>query len=303
MLYAHRRRLLSILLYGAPEAVPGGAHDVSDRVVVFGIVNDVRAPVYVHCKTMIVDDAWSSISSSNFSRRSMTYDSEIGAMSIDSRTRRGGQRMARDLRVDLMASHLGLSAEERPLVDDPYQAFRLFKDYVDGNLTGRTLNIEKFGIAQMDPLHTHYGIQPADADGTFVDGVNAIADPDGRRLDLPIGVLDVMTLMEAMDQATPGNVFGGLGSLRVAFDVNAIGGPNDILVAVSFLEQGKPEASRVALGRFPATATVNAGIIKTGLPYMVRAIASSTATPDQEIGRREIAFTTPATSGEVTITF
>jgi phosphatidylserine/phosphatidylglycerophosphate/cardiolipin synthase-like enzyme len=303
ILYAQRRRMISILLYGGPEATPGGAHDVSDRVVVYGRVNDARTPIYVHCKMMIVDDVWVSISSSNLSRRSMTYDSEIGAMSIDSQTRRGGQRLARDLRVDLMASHLGLTPEERPLVEDPYEAFRLFKDYFDGTLTGRTLKVEKFGIAQMDPLHTHYGIQPAEADGTFVDGINTIADPDGRRLDLPIGVLDMMALFEAMDQATEGNVFGGLGSLRVKFNVTAIGDPNDLLIAVSLLEQGKPEAARVALGRFPATATVNAGILKTGLTYQVRAIASLAATPDQEITRRQIDVNTPAASAEATITF
>ena len=303
ILYAQRRRMISILLYGGPEATPGGAHDVADRVVVFGIVNDARTPVYVHCKSMIVDDVWASISSSNFSRRSMTYDSEIGAMSIDQQTRRGGQRLARDFRVDLMASHLGLTPEERPLVEDPYEAFRLFKGALDGTLTGRRLNVERLGIAEMDPLHTHYGIQPAEADGTFVDGVNAIADPDGRRLDLPVGVLDVMLLLEAMDQGTAENVFGGLGSLRVTFDVAAIGDPNDLLVDVSVLEQGEPEASRVALGRFPATATVNAGIIRTGLTYQVRAIASLTATPDQEITRRQLDVNTPAASTEVTITF
>jgi phosphatidylserine/phosphatidylglycerophosphate/cardiolipin synthase-like enzyme len=301
ILYAQRRKMLSIVLYGDSSAGPGGAHDVSDRVVVFGRVNDARTPVYVHCKSMVVDDVWASISSSNFSRRSMTYDSEIGAMTIDSRTRRGGQRLARDLRVDLMASHLGLSPEERPLVEDPYEAFRLFKDYLNGDLSGRTFNVDNFGIAQMDLLHTHYGIQPADADGTFVDGVNAIADPDGRRLDLPIGLLDLVSLFEAMDQATPGNVFGGLGALRLRFDVSAIGNPDDLVVTVSFLEQGRPEAARVALGRFPATATVNAGIIKTGLTYVVRATASSTVTPDQAIATVDVPVTTPDASTELTI--
>ena len=301
ILYAQRRKMLSVLLYGGIDAGPGGEHDVSDRVVVFGIVNDARTPVYIHCKSMVVDDVWASISSSNFSRRSMTYDSEIGAMTIDSRTRRGGQRLARDLRVELMASHLGLTPDERPLVEDPYEAFRLFKDYLNGKLSGRTLNVDEFGIAQMDPLHTHYGIQPADADGTFVDGINAIADPDGRRLDLPIGVLDLVSLFEAMDQATPGNVFGGLGALRLRFDVGAIGNPDDLLVTVSFLEQGKPEAARVALGRFPATATVNAGIIKTGLTYVIRATASSMVTPDQPITTVDVPVSTPDASTERTI--
>jgi hypothetical protein len=104
-----------------------------------------------------------------------------------------------------------------------------------------------------------------------------------------------------MDQATPGNVFGGLGALRLRFDVSAIGNPDDLVVTVSFLEQGRPEAARVALGRFPATATVNAGIIKTGLTYVVRATASSTVTPDQAIATVDVPVTTPDASTELTI--
>ena len=104
VLYAQRRRSMSTLLYGIPE-VPAGTdpatlpENVSDRVVLFTIRNDFAEPVYVHCKTFVADDLWLSISSSNMSRRSMTYDSEIGAMSIDGRTRRGGQRTAREVRV------------------------------------------------------------------------------------------------------------------------------------------------------------------------------------------------------------
>jgi len=304
MLYAQRRRNLSILMYGAPEAGPGGPHDVSGRVAVFGIVNDAREPVYVHCKMMVVDDIWCSISSSNLSRRSMTYDSEIGAMSIDKRTRRGGQRLARDLRIDLMTSHLGLTPEERPLVEDPYQAFRLFKDYLEGRLTARTYKIEDFAIAKMDPLHTHYGIQPADADGTFVDGLNWIADPDGHRdSTFWTGLVDLTGLFDAMDEATAGNVFGGMGTLQLTFDVSTFGNPNDIVVTVSALEDGAPETRRVTMGVFPATGSVDAGIVRRNVTYHVRAIASLAATPNVELGRKEIPIDTPSAHTSAVLAF
>jgi hypothetical protein len=303
VLYAQRRKALSVLLYGAPDATPGGPHDVSDRVAVFGITNDFGNPVYVHCKLMVVDDIWSSISSSNLSRRSMTYDSEIGVMSIHKQTRRGGQRMARQLRIDLLSAHLGLAPEERSLVEDPYHAFRLVKDYLDGNLTGRTLNVEKFGIAEMDIQHTHYGVQPAEADGTFIDAVNLIADPDGEREILGAGLFDLQAVMEALDGATQGNVFGGLGSLRLTFDVSAIGDPNDILVDVSVLELGKPEVARVGLGKFAATASVNAGLVKTGSTYRVRGIASLEATPGVELARQEVNVTSSGVSSQGILVF
>lgn len=304
MLYAQRRRNLSILMYGAADAGPGGPHDVAARVAVFGIVNDAREPIYVHCKMMVVDDIWCSISSSNLSRRSMTYDSEIGAMSIDKRTRRGGQRLARDLRIDLMAAHLGLAPEERPLLEDPYQAFRLFKDYLEGRLTARTYKIEDFAIAKMDPLHTHYGIQPADADGTFTDGLNWIADPDGHRdSTFWTGLVDLTGLFDAMDQATPGNVFGGMGTLRVTFDVHTVGNPSDIVVAVSVLEDGQPESSRVTLGVFPAAGSVNAGIVQRNVTYRVRGIASLAATPNVELARKEMPVATPTADTSAVLAF
>ena len=52
-------------------------------------------------------------------------------MSIDRQTRRGGQRLARDLRVNLMAAHLGLKPEERPLVEDPYPYFDRLRALAD----------------------------------------------------------------------------------------------------------------------------------------------------------------------------
>jgi phosphatidylserine/phosphatidylglycerophosphate/cardiolipin synthase-like enzyme len=291
VLYAQRRRSLLTLLYGVPE-IPTGTdpntlpENVSDRVVVFTIANDFAEPVYVHCKTIVADDLWVSISSSNLSRRSMTYDGEIGIMAIDRRTRRGAQRLARDYRVELMAAHLGLVPEERALVEDPYDAFRLVKDYLSGKWPGRHLPIERSGIAEMDPIHAHYGIQPEDADGTFIDAVNVLADPDGTKDDLlPTGLLDIRELMAALEAGTPETPFGGIGVLRLAFDVTALGNASDISVTVSIIQTGANESTRVPLGTFPATTTVNAGVIRIGVAYSVRATAALTATPGTPLGQ------------------
>jgi phosphatidylserine/phosphatidylglycerophosphate/cardiolipin synthase-like enzyme len=291
VLYAQRRRSLLTLLYGVPEIPPGMdpntlPENVSDRVVVFTITNDFAEPVYVHCKTIVADDVWVSISSSNLSRRSMTYDGEIGIMAIDRRTRRGAQRLARDYRVELMAAHLGLVPEERALVEDPYDAFRLVKDYLAGKWPGRHLPIERSGIAEMDLIHTHYGIQPEDADGTFIDAVNVLADPDGTKDDLlPTGLLDIRELMAALSAGTPETPFGGIGVLRLAFNVAALGNPSDIIVTVSVIQTGANESTRVPLGTFPATATANAGVIRIGVGYSVRATTALAATPGTQIGQ------------------
>ena len=299
MLYAQRRRALLTLLYGVSE-IPQGVdpatlpENVSDRVVVFTIRNDFAEPVYVHAKSIVADDIWFSISSSNLSRRSMTYDSEIGVMAIDRRTRRGGQQTAREYRADLMAAHLGLEPDERGLVDDPYDAFRFFKDYFSGKWPGRTLHAERTGIVEMDAAHTHLGLQPADADGTFIDLIDVAADPDGNRELLGFGLLDIRTISEALSSATDQKQYGGLGKLRLTFDVSALGNPADILVTASIKPDIGTESQRVALGTVPASETLNVGVVKINDGYSVRADAAFVATPSTQLGARTELPVTPA---------
>lgn len=304
VLYAQRRRSLLTLLYGVSE-VPDGVDprtlpgNVSDRVVVFTIANDAAQPVYVHCKTIVADDLWVSISSSNLTRRSMTYDGEIGVMAIDRRTRRGGQRLARDLRVELMAAHLGLTEAERALVDDPRQAFRLVKDYLAGAWPGRHLPIESSGIAEMDLLYTHYGVQPADVDGTFVDLINAGADPDGTQdISLPGGLLEVRELQAALKAGTDTMPFGGIGTLRLSFDVSALGvPPADLLVTVSLIPDGSPESARVSFPARSAADLLSAGLVRIGGTYRVSAAAARAAAPGMVIGIPLVDQPLPAVTG------
>jgi phosphatidylserine/phosphatidylglycerophosphate/cardiolipin synthase-like enzyme len=85
-----RRRAMKEML----QAAPG-------RVAVYGIENHAGTPVYVHAKACIIDDAWATIGSDNFNRRSWTHDSELSAVVVD----RAGE-YARTLRLTLAAEHL-----------------------------------------------------------------------------------------------------------------------------------------------------------------------------------------------------
>jgi phosphatidylserine/phosphatidylglycerophosphate/cardiolipin synthase-like enzyme len=277
VLYAQRRRCLNILLHGE-----SGTEDVSDRVIVFTIASEQRVPIYVHAKSMVADDLWMNISSSNFSRRSQTYDSEIGAATIDSRMRRGGGLTPRQFRVELMADHLRLLPEERSLVEDPRDAFRLFKALLAGQIPGRKFGIEAAGIAEMDVFHTHLGTLPADLDGTFVDALNFAFDPDGR---MPASSLvPLRNVLDALAAGTDTVTFGGLGTLRLIFDVSAIGPAADIQVRVTMIVPEDPEVEgdgpqTLTLGPFPANAPARVGLVKVGVRYTVRATPEATAAP------------------------
>jgi phosphatidylserine/phosphatidylglycerophosphate/cardiolipin synthase-like enzyme len=99
-----------------------------DRVGVFDLENAAGTPIYVHAKVCIVDDVWFTVGSDNFNRRSWTNDSEITCAVIDE-TVDGrephdpgasgdrARRLARDLRLELWAEHLGLAADDERLLD------------------------------------------------------------------------------------------------------------------------------------------------------------------------------------------
>jgi phosphatidylserine/phosphatidylglycerophosphate/cardiolipin synthase-like enzyme len=63
--------------------------------------------IYVHAKTVIVDDVWATIGSANMGWRSYTNDSEINACFIDGSVDSLGRRISvRDYRAALWAEHL-----------------------------------------------------------------------------------------------------------------------------------------------------------------------------------------------------
>ncbi|WP_206611529.1 phospholipase D-like domain-containing protein [Falsirhodobacter deserti] len=82
----------------------------------FGIYHPVTAqenPIYVHAKTMIVDDRLLRIGSSNFNNRSMRLDSECDVAVDAAQDETGQMHLAiRDLRLGLMAEHLDSTPED-----------------------------------------------------------------------------------------------------------------------------------------------------------------------------------------------
>lgn len=102
------------------QAAPG-------RVGVFDLENSSGTPVYVHAKICIIDDTWFTCGSDNFNRRSWTTDSELTCAVIDTAAPvtdspaegagpdRAGP-LAKELRSQLWAEHLGLDAEDPRLL-------------------------------------------------------------------------------------------------------------------------------------------------------------------------------------------
>jgi phosphatidylserine/phosphatidylglycerophosphate/cardiolipin synthase-like enzyme len=99
-----RRRAMLEMMKAAP-----------DRVAFFGIENHHGTPVYVHAKTCIVDDTWSTVGSDNFNRRSWTHDSELSAVVVDSNGPAGGY--GQRLRLTLAAEHLDRAVDDDSLLD------------------------------------------------------------------------------------------------------------------------------------------------------------------------------------------
>jgi phosphatidylserine/phosphatidylglycerophosphate/cardiolipin synthase-like enzyme len=129
-----------------------------DRVGVYDIENDHGTPIYVHAKVCIVDDTWMTCGSDNFNRRSWTSDSEVTCATV-------APELARDLRLQLWSEHLGLSADDRRLLDHA-QAVDLWNDRADSQ-TGRARRHQPLPVRRIqrlwaDPLYR-----------TFY-------DPDGR---------------------------------------------------------------------------------------------------------------------------
>lgn len=130
-----RERAINKIRAAAPE-----------RVGIFGIENEAGIPIYVHAKVCIVDDAWATVGSDNFNRRSWTHDSELTAAVYDTTygdadgDRRddpaGGPSYAVRLRTQLVREHLGLDpvaelAAGEPDLTDPVALFRAFQSCAD----------------------------------------------------------------------------------------------------------------------------------------------------------------------------
>ncbi|MDX6199302.1 MAG: hypothetical protein QOJ79_2453 [Actinomycetota bacterium] len=128
-------------LVGRERAVSLLREAGGDRVAIYGVENPAGTPIYVHAKVCVVDDVWATVGSDNFNRRSWTHDSELSAAVLDHEVDGrapddpGGQgdmarRYARELRLALMAEHLGWPVDDDGLLD-PVGAFAALRAAAD----------------------------------------------------------------------------------------------------------------------------------------------------------------------------
>ena len=299
--YMLRRTTINLLWFGTEDTPP--AFDVSflreglpARTVIFHLLSaDDFDPIYVHAKLVIADDAVLMIGSANLTRRSWTLDSEINAVCLDSRLRRGGRDAARRLRVDLLGEHLGLRQVEKPLIEDPRDAFRILNDALDGKRPWMRTHVIRY-----DPLFTHYGPLPAGFDPRLSEAIAAVVDPDGTRPSFETGLIDFATYIAALRDARGGATFGGFGRLRLTFDVSALGvDPAEVTVRAE-LGPEDPVAERVEFGPWPADRPAEFGLVQIGKTYSGEIIAIRGGL---EIGHHGFSEPATATLTEVSVRF
>lgn len=91
--------------------------------------------IFVHAKTMMVDDIHVYIGSANINRRGLFYDGEIGAFAVPEQLKAAPDNPAKILRTDLWAEQLGLPPSMgAALLQDPIAGFELFRrHFLGGN--------------------------------------------------------------------------------------------------------------------------------------------------------------------------
>lgn len=158
-----------------------------DRFGIYDIENHAGTPIYVHAKTIVIDDVWAAVGSDNLNRRSWTHDSELSIAVLDSEqdprdptdpARSGdcARVFARNLRLALMREHTGLASDAALL--DPLEAFesvRATADALDAwHRDGET------GTRPPGQLRNHHLPRVAWWEWWARPLYRTIVDPDGR---------------------------------------------------------------------------------------------------------------------------
>lgn len=118
--YAARKNPARRALFDGLEAL--GQHPGFRLVGIAASDGRERRPVYVHCKLMIVDDAWATIGSCNLHANSLGGATEMNASIWDA-------AIAHDLRCGLFRKHLGLDTASL----NDVEALRLYRRTADTN--------------------------------------------------------------------------------------------------------------------------------------------------------------------------
>jgi phosphatidylserine/phosphatidylglycerophosphate/cardiolipin synthase-like enzyme len=137
--------------------------------------------LYLHAKHMIVDDVWMVISSSNFSRRGMTYETEIGVTVSDAEVEDGVRKIVRDHRVRLWAEHLRLDRSHWHRVLDPIAGLELMRQAIDNP------NLPLIPFEINNP-HIEFSYTEENHTGDHEKVYEFLADPNGVEATDPIQV-------------------------------------------------------------------------------------------------------------------
>jgi phosphatidylserine/phosphatidylglycerophosphate/cardiolipin synthase-like enzyme len=142
VIYKTRKRALDTLYYGATfeggvtpgpnqphryKVNPTTGPSLHDRIAIVTPVNRRGDEIYVHSKTMVVDDAFMTIGSANFTFRGTTYEMEINAATVDRTLQQGGGVAVREQRIELCRRMLGLPAAYAAMMQDWNACFHMFK--------------------------------------------------------------------------------------------------------------------------------------------------------------------------------
>jgi phosphatidylserine/phosphatidylglycerophosphate/cardiolipin synthase-like enzyme len=164
--YAARNQVVQTLQLAA------GKIEGRDRVVVAHPMGIPGRPLTIRTTTVIVDDVWCLVGTSNLSRRGLTFDGASDMVLVDRQLDRGAGVSIRAYRKALMAAHLGVSPTANPPAPEYVQlhqlsaAHRTVADIVAQNGRGKFL-----------PLWT--GPDP-NALGAPIPHPPEVADPDGK---------------------------------------------------------------------------------------------------------------------------
>ncbi|GAA1002199.1 phospholipase D family protein [Subtercola frigoramans] len=160
-----------------------------DRIGVFDLESNAGTPIYIHAKICIIDDTWMTCGSDNFNRRSWTTDSELSCaifdassadQTADASDSDGKQRgnIARDLRIELWAEHLGLDLDD-PLLLNPAEGLVTWNtaaDALDHWHEAKTASIRPAGRVR------HHAPEPVSRVQRLwaTPLLRFVIDPDGR---------------------------------------------------------------------------------------------------------------------------
>jgi phosphatidylserine/phosphatidylglycerophosphate/cardiolipin synthase-like enzyme len=107
----------------SPAGASARAHAAGAAATVVDLTN-----IYVHGKTMIVDDVFLSLGSANLNRRGLFHDGELNIFTMPQALRATPNNPVTALRRRLWAEMLDLpAARAGPLLDDPVAAAKLFE--------------------------------------------------------------------------------------------------------------------------------------------------------------------------------